>query len=765
VRSRPEPRVSALHLAVFLLSLLALLFEFAQTRLFSATLDYHLTFLVLSGALLGVAGGATCSAVLDGRTLRPSSAALAIAAGIATLVALLLETRVDPMVEGTVIAVAAGYVLGIVPLAFVSWVIVRALREAPAAGGGLYAADLGGAAMGSLLGYLLIGGLGAQGLYGLAAASAFVAGALLLRPGGARSVFAARAILGVVALIAVVGLSVFGEVVARPLAGPLKAPDLGSSHDFAAWDPLARIDVSRAGGHGDPFQYAFLIDDRFTGSRPDALAMYLDQGALTPILADGPSGDQRVLDASILAAPYALASRPSVLVVGPGGGIDILMALRHGTTAVTAVEVNRTVVALMRGRYAEYSGGVYLDPRAHIFEDEARSFIRRSTDRFDLIAITVVDSFAALSVGAYALTENYLYTDAAMTDYLRHLSPDGAVALSRWYRDPPVEMTRTVAVARAALANSGVAEPLRSIAVLRYGNFGLAIIRPRPFSEAEMSRLRDFAALHRFTIELDPLSPSVLLAAPPRDAPPTDDRPFFFDTVPLGDVLSGSVPLPYGYAVLITTFMLSAALAIGVVLLPVYRDARIASASLVPLGTLVALAIGLGFITAEVVLLQRLTLYLGQPSLALSVGLAALLVGAASGSALSARAPGGIRGSALASSAALFITFASLPVIADATLAAPLAVRLVIGLLAAYLVGLPLGTVFPRVISTVGRVDASLVSWVWAANGTASVAGAVLGTAVALAGGFTVLGLVACACYLVAAVSPPDARARPAKTM
>jgi len=493
--------------------------------------------------------------------------------------------------------------------------------------------------------------------------------------------------------------------------------------------------------------------------------MYLDMGALTPIVAGGPRGDLGVFDASILAAPYELGPRQSVLIVGPGGGIDILVALEHRATSVSAVEVNRTEVALMRGSYADYSGDLYFDPRVHIFEDEARSFIRRSSDRFDLIPITVVDSFAALTAGAYALTESYLYTSEAMVDYLGHLTPYGAVAVSRWYRDPPVEITRSLAIAETALRRMGVAEPRRSIAVLRYGNFGLVIIRAEPFTEPEISRLRNFAAAHGFTVALDPLAPSGPLAAPSRDVPPTDDHPFFFDTVPLGDVLSGSAPLPYGYAVLIVTLVLSLALAVGGVLLPVYGRARLASGRAIPSGTLVALAVGLGFIAAEVVLLQRLTLYLGQPSLALSVGLAALLAGAASGSALSARAPGDVRASALASAATLFITLASLTLVADTTLAAPLGVRLAIGVLAAYLVGLPLGTVFPRVISTVGRVDASLVSWVWAANGTASVVGAILGTVIALAAGFTTLGIVACACYLVAAVSPPDLRRLPATRM
>ena len=739
------PALSRLHVAIFLLSLMSLVFEFAQTRLFSATLDYHLTFLVLSGALLGVGAGAAMSARFDSGARRPSSTQLAVAAAATTLLSLLVETHVDPLVVGMLAAVVAGYVTGVLPLLFASWVIVRALRDTPGRSGSLYAADLAGAATGSALGYLTIGLLGDQGLYGVGIAGALVAGGILTRGRGRRVLAAALA----VAVVAV--LSTAGDLIAPPQPGPLKALEVGRERQVARWDPLARIDVSGPANGGDANQYAFLVDSSYAGPRPNALAMQLDMGALTPIVEDGVH-NATVFDASILAAPYELHPK-TVLIVGPGGGIDLLVGLRRGATSVSAVEVNRTEVALMRGMYAGYSGGVYLDPRVHIYEDEARSFIRRSTDRYDLIPITVVDSFAALSAGAYALTENYLYTTEAMQDFLGHLTPDGALAVSRWYRDPPLEMQRLLSVARTALSQRGVTDPAHAIAVLRYGNFGLAIIRPRGFQADEMARLRAFAADHHFVVALDAMAPSGELATTSTLSATTDDRPFFFDNAPLSSVLGGA-PLPYGYAVLLVTLIVSLALAIGLVLAPTWPAARRASGRAVPPGTVVALAIGLGFLATEVVVLQRLTLYLGQPSLALSIGVAALLLGAASGSAISRVVPGGIRTSALVSAIVLAVVLGALALVGEATLAAPLLVRIAIASVAALLVGLPLGTVFPRLVQRVGRIDAALVSWVWAANGTASVIAAVLATALALTVGFTGVAVAACLCYVVAAAVP-----------
>src|SRR5438132_987224 len=578
---------------VFLLSAAGLLFQFAQTRLFSATLGYHLSFLVVSGALMGVAIGAAAAARLD-RASRPvSTSRLSLTAALSVLVALVIETQIDPLAVGMFPTTAAAYILGVPPVLLASWVIVRSLRQSPASGGTIYAFDLAGAATGGIVGYVAI-------------------------------------------------LALWGEVLTPPRAGPLKSTgaDLaeGMTRDAARWDPLARIDVMRFGDRGDPVHYSFLIDrDYPAAQRPAALAMELDMGALTPILGVASPSDLGVLDASILGAAYEVAPRSSLLVIGPGGGIDVLTALRHGAGSVTAVEVNRAVVDLMRGRYAAYGGAVHFDPRVRLVEDEARSFVRRSSERYDLVVMTVVDSFAALSSGAYALTESYLYTEEAMADYLGHLAPGGALAIARWYRDPPIEIVRTFDIAVAGLAARGASDPRAHIAVMRYGNFGLLLIGDRAYGQADVDRLASFASRHGFTLAYDPLHPSGPFSASTEEAPSTDDRPFFFDTVPLTAVLAGRAELPYGYAILLSALVLALALGTGFAVLPLYAEARRAGGRVIPPGTVTSVAIGLGFIATELVLLQRLTLYLGQPSLALAVGIAALLGGAACGSALSAR--------------------------------------------------------------------------------------------------------------------------------
>ncbi|MDP9245799.1 MAG: hypothetical protein M3O64_04025 [Chloroflexota bacterium] len=752
--------VLRLRAGIFLLSATALLFQFAQSRLFSATLGYHLSFLVVSGALLGVAIAGTAAAVIDARATRPSSSALALASAVATIIALLIETHIDPLTDGTLLATAAGYALGIAPVMFASWVIVRALRESPQSSGTLYAVDLIGAAVGGAIGFVGLGLLGAQGLYGLTAGLSLVAAAVLQERHGVD-----RARTGVVAIAAVatvLTLSIWGEQLAPPRPGPLKniPSDLanGMVRDAVRWDPVARIDVLRSGDQGTPEQYGMLIDPRYTGPRARAMVIELDMGAVTVIVDGTRPADLSVFDASILSAAYTIAPRNKVLVIGPGGGADVVTALHEGARSVTAVEVNRAVISLMRGRYAAYSGGLYSDPRVNLVEDEARSFVRRATDRYDLLVMTLVDNQASLEVGAYALTESYLYTEEAMADYLGHLTPGGAVAVSRWYRQPPTEIVRTFRIAVAGFERLGRPDAARHIAVLKNGNFGLLIAAEGAMAASDVGRLADFASAHGFELAYDPLHPGPPFTLRPDEAPATDDRPFFFDPVPLSDILAGRAPLSYGYAILVVSLVLSGALALALALVPIHRRARGATSRALPSGTGTSLALGLGFIGAELILLQRLTLYLGQPSLALAIGIAALLGGAAAGSAWSMRAPFGVRRAAGTSAIVLLVILLVLPAVTSATLALPLPLRIAVALIAAGGIGVPLGTVFPKLLVGLGRIDPVLVSWAWAVNGSASVVGAIIGTGIALAVSFTALGIASVACYGLAALLAPADR-------
>src|SRR5947207_5149153 len=710
------------YLCIGLVSAAALLFQVAQTRLFSASYGYHLTYLVISVSLLGVGSGATLSAIFDRRPKRPGLVTLALAAAASALAALLLETHIDPGVALPA-AILVAYVAGALPFVFASWIVVRSLREDPVRAGRLYSADLAGAAAGSLLAFAALPVLGGPALYGLSASLSALAAVAVA---GLRL----RTVVGLAGAASLtVALTLAGDAIAPPQSGPAKRPVYGGNitHLATRWDPHARVDVIHYEGLPTGEMYRNLIDPAYAAPRPDAAFMLLDQSAATQIL-DG-SGDMSVLRASIIAAPYELVSQPHVLIIGPGGGIDIQNALVHGASRVDAVEVNRGVSGLMRGPLADYSGGIYTAPRVNVVEDEARSYIRRSSDRYDLILMTVVDSYAALATGAYALSESYLYTAEAFDDYLKHLSDNGALAVGRFYRDPPIEMLHTAALGVDALSRRGIADPFSHLVVLRYQDFGLLIVREEPFDVASANAIRRFAADHHFTVTFDPLDRTgpfaEALAGTP--VPATDNRPFFF-----ANTLSDQVPV--AYLILFGALIPAVVLSWGLLLLPLRKV--MGSALVTTLGrrtTLQALAVGFGFIAAEIVLLQRLTLYLGQPALALAVGLAALLIGAAGGSAASAGGRIGVVRAAFASAIVVGVAVLAFDRVAGAKVSWPLAARGAAACLVATAIGVPLGTVFPTVIASAGMRNDGLVAWTWAVNGAASVVGSILAVVAAIA--------------------------------
>lgn len=742
-------RATSTYAGLFLVSAAGLLFQVAQTRLFSASLGYHLTYLVISVSLLGVGAGASCSALIDRRSTRPSRAALSLALGGSCLAALFVQTRLDPLTAGLPAVVATAYLLGSLPLVFSSWVVVRSLRERPELSGRLYAADLAGAAAGGLGAFLGISPLGVPALYAVAATLA-VAAAVAFRPRSWRVTAMLPVSIG-----AVLALFAWGEQLAPPRIGPDKDPmflEPGVTRAAVQWDPVARVDVlvrspddRRQTGPG-----TFFVDAGYDGPWPTSLGMFLDLGVSTPVV----GGDVSALRSSLLAAPYAILDGPAVLVIGPGGGIDIHNALAHHASRVDAVEVNRSVVSLMRSELSSSSNDVYQRPGVRVFEDEARSFVRRSHDRYDLMVMTVVDSYAALASGSYALSESYLYTAEAFYDYAAHLTEGGLVAVGRWYRDPPIEMLRTAQVAASGWQRAGLADAARHLVVLRYRNFGLLIAGRRPFEIRDMDRLRAFAAAHGFSVAYDPLSPSEPFRSSIAGASSswvTDDRPFFFADEPTRRTGQEIVPVAYG--ILYLALLSAAILSYVLILLPQRFVARNAlGTAAARRATIHAAAVGFGFIAAEMILLQRLTLYLGQPALALSLGLAGLLLGAAIGAAASTRVASLARTGAL-TAALLALVLILLPLATDATLDRHLSVRIAVALIGVGVAGVPLGAVFPRILMQAAAADLRLVQWAWAVNGVASVVGSIFAVGIAIAVGFTGLGIAAVACYVAVALT------------
>jgi hypothetical protein len=334
---------------------------------------------------------------------------------------------------------------------------------------------------------------------------------------------------------------------------------------------------------------------------------------------------------------------------------------------VDGVEINPIIANdIMLGRFRAYSGSIYGDPHVTIHVDDGRSFVRRSPLRYDVIQASLVDTWAATAAGAYTLTENSLYTAEAFGEYVDHLSDRGILTITRWVFDG----LRLVSLAQAACEARGL-DASKHLAIVRLDRVATFLLKKTPFTEADVTKLRQLAHDLEFTIlyapgvEPDPISSEPvemarsgtsaadyrrLILASDRERflteypldirPTTDDRPFYFHTTRLAKqfqvAFSKTMLFGNGLSALLTLFGISGGLVLIFIVGPLLLGAdRPGAGWPVWLGYFGAL--GAGFMLLEVALLQHFVLLLGHPVYSLTVTLFSLLLGTGLGSLISRR--------------------------------------------------------------------------------------------------------------------------------
>ena len=766
--------------------------ELALTRIFSVTMYYHFAFLAISIALFGLSASGVLVYVFRDRLARRRTAELltagALVHGLATLIALACLVRIrvglnySPANLALMIAI---YSLAALPFLTGGAVISLAFARLAHRINVVYAADLLGAAAGCLILIPLLNRLGAPGVVMTAAGlSAFAA-----------TCFAPAAVRTRVAAIAVALLAV---PAALQLAGraPFDIVDTkGHEGDrvlFSKWNSFSRVAVYDR-PHGD-----WSLSPRYQGPRPESLFMDIDSAASTPILkGSGPAGDTRYLRSELTALAYHLVEQPggfNALVIGPGGGRDLFSALVFGATHVDGVEINPIIVRdVMLNRFRDYSGGIYADPRVAIHVDDGRSFVRRSTARYDVIQASLVDTWAATAAGAYTLTENSLYTAEAFGEYIDHLSDRGVLTVTRWVFDG----LRLVSLAQEACAARGL-DAARHLAIVRFDRVATFLLKKTPFTAEEVGKLQalsddlGFSVLYAPGLQAPPTQGDPvemtrtgttagdyrrLILAADRDAflrdypldvtATTDDRPFFFHTTRLANqfqVAFGRTMLfGNGLSALLTLFGISAVLVLLFIVGPLLLGGTAPGAGwpawLAYFGTL-----GAGFMLLEVALLQRFVLLLGHPVYSLTVTLFSLLLGTGLGSLISRRVPAH-RVKAVAIRALLGIVAIALvspivlPRLIDAAIPWTLAARIVAGGVVLLPVGILLGMPLPAGMRLLASSRPDIIPWGWGMNGAFSVIGATLAIFIAMNWGFSATLIAGALVYTAALITLASRRA------
>jgi len=784
---RPRPSV---FFGLLLLAAATLLLEISLTRILSVTLWYHFAFMVISTALFGLGfAGVVLSLRKQAQSVGARMVALwSLCTPLAFIAGygLFMLVPFEPFSLGSRpvqwLFLPLAYLAVTLPFFCSGATIAALLTRYAARVHRLYLFDLVGAGLGSLLVVGLLPALGGSGVVFAAAALAAVSAALLCREQGIKWSLCGAG-LAVVLLAAMpfaprlIPVRISSNKVTgggRPV-GEVLADERFNL--FTAWNTLSRIDVIEFKDPRNNVHRTVLID---AGTAVTRLAH--PPGPLDSL---GPTvGEESFF--------VRLFEDPRVLVVGSGGGREVLLALRNGAKKITAVEINPTINHLVEERMADFTGHLYQHPKVEAVTDEARSFLRRSEESYQLIYCPHTISNSALSSGSLSLAENHLMTYEAFEDYLDHLSPDGVLVITR----PEAHLPRLFSTARAvfeARSLSGVdarvlawrrPEPNRP-GPGRSFVAGFAL-RRQPFSSEEVESFagilesRGLEPLYlprgasqdpypRLLTEADYLSVPVPFAAILE--PATDNQPFFNRRVPFSHIgfsdLAGVFSpgrdgrwaledRPVAEAALVVLLIETLLMAVLFIVLPLLIFRRRALSGAFRLKTLSAFAcLGLAYIIVEVGFIQRFTLYLGRPVLVFSTVLGTLLVFSGLGSAFSrrfenARAP--FFAGLLAAGVSLVCAFLA-PLLVGLTLAWPAALRVLLTVLILAPPGFVMGMPFPLLVRRLEGSYPERIPWAWGVNGFASVVGSIGAVILGMTAGYTVVLLFGVLCYLLAALS------------
>jgi spermidine synthase len=794
-----ESRAGAL---AFLAAWATLFAQVAVHRIVSAKMLNNFAFFVLSLTMLGFAASGAWLSRHPERWREPLGDAIGVGAavfGLGLVAATALLYPAPPVEDwggtgriGFVLAFLSCVPLGLVyAVAFAgSGLVLGILLSSPALPTRrLYGLDLVGSALGAFAVIPAVTALGAERA-AVTAGGALLAGALLLVPPRGRS---SRALVAVAALALAAGAiapsAVFRMRYARSsVLGRVQAGDAGYALEHVAWDPIARIEVSRVPAP-DPerttWPSLFGPDREFLTRFRLVVTQNNNAFTYAPDY-DGDPATLRGLERTVYAAAYAarLVARPRVLVVGVGGGMDVLTALRFDAASVTGVEVNGATLGILRRTYREHFRAWVDDPRVRLVHEEGRHFLASRDERYDVIQLSGVDSVSGTPGAAHVFSESYLYTAEALDLYLSRLAPEGVLNVMRPESIPPRDMLRLVATVAESLRRRGIERPAEHVMVVvdRKGTFAAVLAQPRPFAPEQVRRVAAWAGSNPYlslaaapAFAAPTANPyAAVLAVPtsrtleavlrhyPWDvAPVTDDRPFFFRTSrwshlwPRAGFDPGAPIMELG---LLTLLGVAAAAAVLFVWLPLVALRRQGQAGATRVAVFFG-SLGLGYMAIEMALIQKFGLLLGHPNLALSVVLASLLFSTGVGSLLSARVVRGLGGSLRFVSYALAFVLLGELLLAFPRLgplvALPLAGR--VGLVAALVtpVGLLLGVFFPTGLEELKRLSPGLVPWAWGLNGMASVVAPILAVAVSMTAGISTLFLASLPLYLLAGFTAP----------
>ncbi|MBP3193272.1 hypothetical protein [Natronogracilivirga saccharolytica] len=505
-------------------------------------------------------------------------------------------------------------------------------------------------------------------------------------------------------------------------------------------------------------------------------------GTLLGIL--DPEDGPHILDYTTRGLPFALRDQKSMLVLKAGTGTDVSQGVYHDVEQITVVEPHRQSNRLLIRDHPEWIDSLYRHPAVNVYGNSVRTWLAGSDkQKMDLVVLPVLGAFGGTS-GVHALQEQYHLTHEAFEAYWEQLAPDGMISVTAWDEHPPRTSLKLLATWRSMLDTHGKDEPADHIMAVRNWGTITFLMSRSPFTSAERDKAREFSRdrsfdplvmsdiraeeRERFNETEDPgffdYVDTLVFGKPERFlegytfdiSPATDNRPFFshfmtLESIPELREMYGDDQIPYmelGFVMAWATLVQIVVASIVLIILPLFRVGW--------KGTrrrwtfLYFSGIGTGFMFFEMVLIQKLVLYLGQPVYATAAVLAALLLFSGIGSRFSSRLPANrtalVRTGLTVVALIVLYTFLLMPLL-SVTMSWPVFGKV---LTVALLLAPPaffMGMMFPFGLRRLSGSNDTQIPWACGIDSCLSVSATALATVVALGSGFGLVMGIAAAAY------------------
>ena len=764
------PQRRWLYAGLFTSTFATLLVEILDARLLSVLTWYHLSFLAVSLAMLGMAAGAVrvflatdlqepVEAMRRLPALTETFAFSIVASHLIVLCIPIPALNRFSVMEAVAIATVTGVLA--VPFFFSGMVVTIALTRSTGPIGRLYAWDLAGAAAACVAVVPLLD----SGRFNVTSLMILAAGATAVSAFCFSRVQPRMRIRPAVTAVLCVLIAFWN-------GSNMERFEIAFPKNRQFWMAMATFDATRWNSHSfvilqKPGQEVnfFWGPGKLAPNRAATVAwMAIDGEAGTPITQwDGNVAALDWVQHDVTALPYHLR-RGGAAIIGTGGGRDILSAIWGRNNSIVGIDVNAAVLEFLGKKHRAFAG-IATRPEVELVHDDARAYLTRSERRFDVIQMSLIDTWAATGAGAFTLSENGLYTVDGWKVFLSRLQPNGVFSVSRWFSPTNVSEThRLLALAVASLLELNVRRPVDHLLLVSRDRTATLLTSPSPFTPDDEVVVRRIADAEGFTIQTSPwtggstprvdriarsTTPAELRVAtedPDFDyRPPTDEQPFFFNmlkprsfarvyTLPRGGVLWGNIRAT---ATLVLLFVIAVALVAAIIVWPLVASGR----PTLPVraftwSVLYFCGIGIGFMLVQIALLQRFSVFLGHPAYTFSVTLFSMILFAGIGSYSSDFVVPRLKRADFVLPVA-----AGLIIVATAFLAGPatralggasLAIRVttVVALLAP--VATVLGFFFPMGLRSVGTLSPAATAWMWGVNGACGVLGSVLAVAISM---------------------------------